>query len=147
MAFNLTRAAGALASSFHAKATTATLRRQLINVAARVTRSARRATLRLPAAWPWAAAWQQLFTAAIGPPARSLNPPTAARPDRRHQWKRRADRRPAAPSQPQPSMKINYARPPDCAVHPGLAIFLEPTPCDRQARSPDKPNPTSPSSQ
>jgi hypothetical protein len=70
MAFNLTRAAGALASSFHAKATTATLRRQLINVAARVTRSARRSTLRLPAAWPWADAWQQLFTAATGPPAR-----------------------------------------------------------------------------
>jgi hypothetical protein len=69
IAFNLTRAAGALASSFHAKATTATLRRQLISVAARVTRSARRATLRLPAAWPWTAAWQRLFTAATGPPA------------------------------------------------------------------------------
>jgi hypothetical protein len=68
MAFNLTRAAGALASSFHAKATTATIRRQLIAVAARVTRSARRATLRLPAAWPWTTAWQRLFTAAIGPP-------------------------------------------------------------------------------
>jgi hypothetical protein len=69
MAFNLTRAAGALASSYHAKATTATLRRQLINVAARVTRSARRSTLRLPTTWPWATAWQQLFTAATGPPA------------------------------------------------------------------------------
>jgi Transposase DDE domain group 1 len=71
IAFNLTRAAGALASSFHAKATTATLRRQLINVAARITRSARRSTLRLPAAWPWNPAWQQLFTAATGPPART----------------------------------------------------------------------------
>jgi hypothetical protein len=69
MAFNLTRAAGALASTFHAKATTATLRRQLISVAARVTRSARRSTLRLPAAWPWADTWQRLFTAATGPPA------------------------------------------------------------------------------
>jgi hypothetical protein len=69
MAFNLTRAAGALASTFHAKATSATVRRQLINVAARVTRSARRATMRLPAAWPWATAWQRLFTAAIGPPS------------------------------------------------------------------------------
>ena len=71
IAFNLTRAAGALTSSFHAKATTATLRRQLINIAARITRSARRSTLRLPAAWPWAAAWQRLFTAATGPPARA----------------------------------------------------------------------------
>ncbi len=41
MAFNLTRAAGALAGRFHAKAVTATVRAQLINVAARVTRSAR----------------------------------------------------------------------------------------------------------
>ena len=71
MAFNLTRAAGALASTFHAKAATATIRRQLIAVAARVTRSARRSTLRLPTGWPWTAAWQQLFTAAIGPPARA----------------------------------------------------------------------------
>ena len=75
IAFNLTRAAGALASSFHAKATTATIRDQLINIAARVTRSARRTTLRLPAAWPWAAAWQRLFTAAIGPPAARLTHP------------------------------------------------------------------------
>jgi hypothetical protein len=71
IAFNLTRAGGALASSFHAKATTATIRRQLINVAARVTRSARRSTLRLPAAWPWATAWQRLFAAATGPPTRA----------------------------------------------------------------------------
>jgi hypothetical protein len=70
MAFNLTRATGALASAFHARAATATIRRQLIAVAARVTRSARRSTLRLPTAWPWAGAWQQLFTAATGPPAR-----------------------------------------------------------------------------
>lgn len=71
MAFNLTRATGALASTFHAKATTATIRRQLITVAARVTRSARRSTLRLPTAWPWAEPWQQLFAATTGPPART----------------------------------------------------------------------------
>ena len=54
VAFNLTRAAGALASLFHAKATTATIRRQLINVPARPVRSARRTRLRLPTNWPWA---------------------------------------------------------------------------------------------
>ena len=70
IAFNLTRAVGALASNFHAKATTATIRVQLIAVAARVTRSARRATLRLPTTWPWATAWQHLFTATTGPPPR-----------------------------------------------------------------------------
>ncbi len=69
MAFNLTRALGTLASTFHAKAATATIRRQLITVAARVTRSARRSTLRLPTTWPWAAAWQHLFRAALGPPS------------------------------------------------------------------------------
>jgi DDE family transposase len=68
IAFNLTRAAGALASPFHARAATATIRTQLINIAGRVTRSARRTHLRLPASWPWAGAWQQLFNAAIGPP-------------------------------------------------------------------------------
>ncbi|MCW2542369.1 MAG: family transposase [Frankiales bacterium] len=68
MAFNLTRAIGTLASAFHAKATTATIRRQLIAVAARVTRTGRRSTPRLPTAWPWAGAWAQLFTAATGPP-------------------------------------------------------------------------------
>ena len=36
MAFNLTRAVGALAGRFHAKAVTATIRTQLITVAARV---------------------------------------------------------------------------------------------------------------
>jgi hypothetical protein len=69
MAFNLTRAAGASASRFHARATTATIRRQLINVPARPVRSARQVRLRLPANWPWAADWLDLFTAALSPPA------------------------------------------------------------------------------
>lgn len=68
MAHNLTRAAGALASHFHAKATTATVRRQLINVPARPVRSARRVRLRLPMNWPWAADWLDLFTATTDPP-------------------------------------------------------------------------------
>jgi len=38
IAFNLTRAAGTLASAFHARATTATIRAQLINVPARLAR-------------------------------------------------------------------------------------------------------------
>jgi Transposase DDE domain group 1 len=67
MAFNLTRAAGTLASALHTKATTGTIRAQLINVPARLARSARRLTLHLPDAWPWEQAWQQLVTGA-GPP-------------------------------------------------------------------------------
>jgi hypothetical protein len=61
IAFNLTRAAGCLASRFHARATGATIRRHLINVPARLARSARRLTLHLPTDWPWADDWLQLF--------------------------------------------------------------------------------------
>lgn len=71
MAFNLTRAAGALASAFHARATTGTIRAQLINVAARLARSARRLTLHLPAFWPWERAWQHMHTAIQAIPFRS----------------------------------------------------------------------------
>src|SRR5665648_367413 len=70
IAFNLTRATGTLASKFHAKATTATIRAQLIAVPARIARSARRLRLHLPRQWPWEHAWQAMFTAAGGPNAR-----------------------------------------------------------------------------
>jgi hypothetical protein len=69
MAFNLTRAAGALASAFHARATTGTIRTQLIAVPARLARSARRLRLHLPRNWTWEQAWAQLFDATCGPPA------------------------------------------------------------------------------
>src|SRR5450830_983988 len=68
ISFNLTRAAGTLASRFHARATTATIRAQLIAVPARIARSARRLRLHLPRRWPWEHAWQAMFTAAGGPP-------------------------------------------------------------------------------
>ena len=69
IAVNLTHAAGALASVFHAKATTATIRTQLIAVPARTARSTRRLRLHLPRDWPWQTAWTQLFHATCGPPA------------------------------------------------------------------------------
>jgi len=69
IAYNLTRAAGVLASAFHAKATTATIRTQLIAVPARIARSARRSCLHLPAHWPWQDPWTALHAAATGPPA------------------------------------------------------------------------------
>jgi len=68
MAFNLTRAAGCLASTFHAKATTGTIRAQLITIPARIASSARRLVLHLPTDWPWEQPWQALFTQASGPP-------------------------------------------------------------------------------
>ena len=69
IAFNLTRAAGCLASAFHARATTGTIRAQLINVPARLARSARTLRMHLPTNWPWEPAWTQLFDATLGPPA------------------------------------------------------------------------------
>jgi hypothetical protein len=67
--FNLTRAAGCLASTFHAKAATATIRAHLIAVPARIARSARRLTLHLPAGWPWQQHWLALHAAAHPPPS------------------------------------------------------------------------------
>ena len=70
MAFNLTRAAGTLTKAAAlAKATTATIRRKLINVPARVATSARRLRLHLPTHWPWLQDWSALYRLAL--PARA----------------------------------------------------------------------------
>ncbi len=69
IAFNLTRAAGTLAGTSHARAVTATIRAQLINVPARISRSARRTALRMPTGWPWRHAFDTVFAAALSPPS------------------------------------------------------------------------------
>ena len=67
---NLLRAAGSLASLAYAKARGATLRRDLIDVAARTARHGRgHITLHLPEAWHREHEWLALFAAACGPPA------------------------------------------------------------------------------
>src|SRR3954451_296527 len=68
IAFNLTRAAATLPESDLARATTATIRRKLIAIPARVATSARRLRLHLPKAWPWEAAWTALFDRVSDPP-------------------------------------------------------------------------------
>jgi len=68
IAFNLTRAAATITGPGLAKTTTATIRRKLIAVPARVASSARRVVLHLPAAWPWETAWTELFAKVCGPP-------------------------------------------------------------------------------
>ena len=73
MAFNLTRAAATLTGQRRlARATTATLRRALINIPARVATSARRLTLHLPRSWPWEHPWQVLFAKVNSPPEPAL---------------------------------------------------------------------------
>ena len=67
---NLTRAAGCLAGAFHAKARGATIRGQLITVAARIARHGRgHITVHLPEGWHREHEWMNLFQAACGPPA------------------------------------------------------------------------------
>lgn len=71
IAFNLTRAAATLTGPGLAKSTTATIRRTLITVPARIASSARKLRLHLPADWPWETAWTRLFDRVSDPP---LNP-------------------------------------------------------------------------
>jgi hypothetical protein len=70
MAHNLLRAAGALASLPFAKARGATIRRDLIAVAARTARHGRgHLILHLPEGWHREQEWLNLWDAACGPPA------------------------------------------------------------------------------
>ena len=70
IAHNLLRAAGSLASLAYARARGATLRRDLIDVAARTARHGRgHITLHLPEGWHREQQWMTLFEAACGPPA------------------------------------------------------------------------------
>jgi DDE family transposase len=72
IAHNLTRAAGTLASARHARARGATIRADLIDVAARIARHGRgHLTLHLPAGWHREHEWTDLFNAGCGPPARA----------------------------------------------------------------------------
>jgi hypothetical protein len=72
---NLTRVAGTLAGTFHARARGATIRRHLINVAARIARHGVNGrghiTLHLPEGWHRDQEWLSLFEAACGPPAQA----------------------------------------------------------------------------
>ena len=70
MAHNLVRAAGALASLAFARARAATVRRDLIAVAARTARHGRgHLVLHLPEGWHREREWMNLWEAACGPPA------------------------------------------------------------------------------
>jgi hypothetical protein len=72
IAHNLLRAAGSLASLAYARARGATLRRDLVGVAARIARHGRgHITIHLPEAWHRETGWMNLFDAACGPPAQA----------------------------------------------------------------------------
>jgi hypothetical protein len=72
IAHNLLRAAGSLAGLACAKARAATLRRDLIGVAARIARHGRgQITVHLPEGWHRETEWMNLFETACGPPAQA----------------------------------------------------------------------------
>ncbi|WP_344814782.1 IS1380 family transposase [Microlunatus aurantiacus] len=68
IAFNLTRTAATLAAANLARATTATVRRTLIQIPCRVATRARRMIMHLPQDWPWQAAWTRLNDRVADPP-------------------------------------------------------------------------------
>lgn len=70
IALNLTRAAAVIADPAGRlrRAVTQTIRRTLINVPARIARSARKIRLHLPEHWPWAKEWATLLTHSTAPP-------------------------------------------------------------------------------
>lgn len=70
IAFNLTRTAATITGATLASATTATIRRKLVSIPARIASSARRIRLHLPEHWPWETAWSALFSHALAPPGR-----------------------------------------------------------------------------
>ena len=68
IAHNLTRAAGALAGTLHARARTGTLRARLIHTPARIARTGRHLDLHLPRDWPWEPGLDALFRHALHDP-------------------------------------------------------------------------------
>lgn len=75
IAHNLTRAAAVIADPAGKlrRAVTATIRRTLIGVPARIARSARKLRLHLPERWPWASEWSVLLTHSTSPPGIRLS--------------------------------------------------------------------------
>ena len=61
IAHNLLRAAGVIAGGTLTTARGATLRRQIVNIPARLARPQRRPVLHLPSHWPWAHTWIALW--------------------------------------------------------------------------------------
>ena len=73
ISFNLTRAAAALTTPDLARATTATVRRILIQIPCRVATRARRMIMHLPQDRPWQAAWTHLNDRVADPPTTVTN--------------------------------------------------------------------------
>jgi hypothetical protein len=109
IAHNLTRAAGCLASLFHAKARTGTLRRYLITRPARIARRSRHITLRLPINWPHSRRLHQPVHHHPRPTTHNLNSTNTASPGPTGAITVEKLDRPAVSAHPQPHTMIHNA--------------------------------------
>lgn len=92
---NLTRAIGTLAGRFPAKATGATIRRNLINIPARIATSARRIRLYLPENRPWPPGFLTLWTRTGHRPIQTRPTATPRPPPQKEPRRPRPDGHPA----------------------------------------------------
>ena len=112
MAFNLTRAAGALAGAVPRQSDHRDDPPQLINVAARPVRSARRVHLRLPTNWPWADRLARPVHRRPRPTQlQSLPDHPATRPRPELTWKAGQTGGSSTPTPIQPEHKIHNGQP------------------------------------
>jgi hypothetical protein len=108
IAFNLTRAAGCQASPWHARATTATIRRQLISVPARLAHSARGSPCTCPPTGPGPSTGSNSSTPCGHHHWRPDRHPPPHRPSRRTERGRAGQTgRTATPKHTRPGKKIN----------------------------------------
>ena len=120
MAYNLSRAAGVTAGGKLAGARTATIRASLINIPARLSRSARSYTLHLPVNSPRQTGFMAMFDAAEAPPQApdpSNRPPTQAPTSTTRTHRHQAGRY----HQPASHQRHNQDQQPCPAVDPGSA--------------------------
>lgn len=120
IAHNLTRAGGALASAFHARARTATLRAQLINTPGRIARSARaRWCYTYPATGPGKPGSTRCSAKPCTTRYRQQPDHRPEDHDRENQWKCRAHRQHThPPSHITTQAKITYRQPETRSVDP-----------------------------
>ncbi|WAX81770.1 transposase [Streptomyces sp. KMM 9044] len=121
LAHNLTRALGTLASAFHARARTGTIRRQLLHVPARLAKNSHTLTWHFPEHWPWQDALESLWTA-VGHRLKTQQMGHLSAHDHEGFWRPRPGRPPG--THPRPPAEIHHEKPQNLlidfyAVDPG----------------------------
>ena len=120
-----------------------TLRRRLLALPGRLTRTARRWTLHLPARWPWRDAFTEALTRIRALPSRGLNADQQltshhARPGAPSAALTTSRRPPESPTRPPPRQRHPRTDlTPDATTHPNTTTPISP-PAQRADRSVDR---------